>query len=59
MSVSKQIFSSALLILAVQFGASGQAARTPFSSFGLGQIYGNALTHNQGSGGLGISNPDY
>jgi len=37
--------------------ANGQAAYTPFSSFGIGDYYGNGLVHNQGMGGVGISNP--
>jgi len=37
----------------------GQAARSPFSSFGLGEQYGNALTYSQGMGGVGMSNPQY
>ena len=36
-----------------------QAARSPFSSFGLGEQYGNALTYSQGMGGVGMSNPQY
>lgn len=34
-----------------------QVANSPFSTFGLGQTYGNALAQNQGMGGVGISNP--
>jgi hypothetical protein len=53
-------FSRVLLILGFVAGAiavHGQAARSPFSSFGIGDYYGSALVHNQGMGGLGISNP--
>ena len=39
--------------------AHGQAARSPFSSFGIGEQYGNALTYSQGMGGVGMSNPNY
>ncbi len=39
--------------------AWGQAASTPFSYLGIGETYGNALTHNQGMAGVGISNPQY
>jgi hypothetical protein len=38
---------------------SGQAARTPFSAFGYGDTYGDALINNQGMGGVGVSNPQY
>jgi hypothetical protein len=37
----------------------GQAARSPFSSFGIGEYYGNAPAHSQGMAGVGISNPQY
>lgn len=37
----------------------GQAAKTPFSSFGIGETFGNGLTQNQGMAGLGISHPEY
>lgn len=39
--------------------AQGQAARSPFSYLGIGEYYGNALVHNQGMAGVGISNPQY
>ncbi|GAA0891533.1 membrane protein [Fulvivirga kasyanovii] len=37
----------------------GQAAKSPFTSRGLGDIYDMSLVHNQGMGGLGISNGSY
>lgn len=40
-------------------GVFGQAAPTPFSTFGIGERYGNALIHNQGMGGVGIGTPQY
>jgi hypothetical protein len=39
--------------------AWGQAASSPFSYLGIGETYGNALTHNQGMAGVGVSNPQY
>jgi hypothetical protein len=39
--------------------AWGQAANSPFSYLGIGEPYSNALTHNQGMAGVGISNPQY
>lgn len=45
------------VFLLVCFGAAGQVAKTPFSAFGIGEYYGNGLAHNQGMGGVGISNP--
>jgi len=38
---------------------SGQAARSPFSSYGIGEQFGSGLTQNMGMGGVGISNPSY
>jgi hypothetical protein len=45
-----------LLVVTATFG---QAARSPFSTFGIGEPYGNALIHNQGMGGTGIAQPQY
>jgi hypothetical protein len=39
--------------------ALGQAAKSPFASFGLGERYGYALAPQQGMGGVGISNPGF
>jgi hypothetical protein len=54
---------SDLLFLSVFFLAAvsawGQAARSPFSSYGLGEQYGTALAQSQGMGGVGISNPQF
>ncbi|MEQ9413350.1 MAG: hypothetical protein RIF39_05940, partial [Cyclobacteriaceae bacterium] len=58
MSISK--YASIILLIAFSpLESIGQAARTPFSSFGIGETFGNGLTHNQGMAGLGISNPEY
>jgi hypothetical protein len=59
MSISKCILYSLLLILFLQLESFGQAAKTPFSSFGLGENFGNGLTQNQGMAGVGVSNPEY
>jgi hypothetical protein len=51
-----------LLLVSLLLGshlAVGQAARSPYSSFGLGEYFGGALTHNMGMGGVGISNPQF
>lgn len=37
----------------------GQAAQSPFTTFGVGEKYGNALIHNQGMAGVGIGTPQY
>ncbi len=55
--VKKYLFTLALSVL--WFVASGQAARSPFSTFGIGDPYGNALIQTQAMGGTGVSNPQY
>jgi len=47
------------IFLLVVTASLGQAARSPFSTFGIGEPYGNALIHNQGMGGTGIAQPQY
>lgn len=47
------------LLLIIAQPSFGQAAMTPFSYLGIGEYYGNALAHNQGMAGVGISNPQY
>lgn len=56
--VNKYFF---LLIFCVAFSSEsfGQAASSPFSSLGIGDYFGNALTHNQGMAGVGYSQPQY
>lgn len=58
MSIRKVCFLVWVLLLGTSL-AYGQAARSPFSSYGLGEQYGNALATDQGMGGVGISNPHY
>ena len=53
----KYIFIALCLFLAVK--SYGQAARTPFTSFGIGEPYGNALINQQGMAGVGISQPQF
>ena len=42
--------------LTLPWKSSGQAS-SPFSSFGLGELNGSGLVHNQGMGGAGVSMP--
>ncbi|HEY0771801.1 MAG TPA: hypothetical protein VGD31_15860, partial [Sphingobacteriaceae bacterium] len=37
----------------------GQAARSPFTTAGIGEPYGNALINTQGMAGVGASQPQY
>ncbi len=57
MSKTKLFLAGILLATAGQLAA--QSARSPFSSFGVGDYFGNALAHSQGMAGVGISNPQY
>jgi hypothetical protein len=57
MSVVKKWF----LVFAVVISAAkvwGQASPSPFTTYGVGEPYGNGLVHNQGNG-LGVSQPQY
>jgi hypothetical protein len=54
-------FKKWFLAIAVVFCAAsvwGQAARSPFTTYGVGEPYGNGLIHNQGNG-LGVSQPQF
>jgi hypothetical protein len=57
MSLYKKYFSPLIILFALSSAAFGQAARTPFSTFGIGVPYGNALIQNQGMGGIGVAQP--
>jgi hypothetical protein len=59
MSLYKKYFSPLIILFALSSAAFGQAARTPFSTFGIGVPYGNALIQNQGMGGIGVAQPQY
>lgn len=37
----------------------GQAARSPFTTVGIGEPYGNALINTQGMAGVGVSQPQF
>lgn len=43
----------------VALEVSGQAAKTPYTSFGIGEPYGNALINQQGMAGIGVSQPQF
>jgi hypothetical protein len=53
---NKRIFLIVVAMSLLQV-AIGQVANSPFSSFGVGDLYGNSLAQHEGMGGLGISNP--
>lgn len=55
----RHTISCFLIFLGIGTVALGQATRTPFSAFGIGEPYGSALINAQGAAGLGISNPSF
>jgi hypothetical protein len=58
MSVIKTcLLGFAVVLFAAE--AWSQAAPSPFTDFGIGEAYGNSLIHNQGAGGIGVSQPQY
>jgi hypothetical protein len=58
MSIVKK-FLLLVSIVVGSFPVLSQTASSPFSRYGLGESYGNGLVHNQGMGGLGVSQPQY
>jgi hypothetical protein len=56
MSHIKKFFLLPIALFTVLEGF-GQSASSPFSTFGIGERYGNALANNQGMGGTGVSQP--
>jgi hypothetical protein len=57
MSVAKRVFFCFYGVLVASSVVFGQAAKSPFSTFGIGENYGTSLAHNQGMGGVGLSQP--
>ena len=58
MSIFHKYFFVLLSVL-LALEASGQAARSPYTSFGIGEPYGNALINQQGMAGIGVSQPQF
>jgi hypothetical protein len=57
MSVCKKLLPAILMIISLS--AFGQAARSPFSTLGVGEIFGGALIQNQGLGGTGVAQSQF
>ncbi|NJN41270.1 MAG: hypothetical protein HC811_02545 [Flammeovirgaceae bacterium] len=55
----RRITITILCVALIESMVFAQAARTPYSSFGIGEYFGPAMVHNQGMAGVGISNPQY
>lgn len=58
MSHVKKIFFLSGLLFLIGKGFS-QTASSPYSTFGVGERYGNGLAYNQGMGGTGVAQPQY
>lgn len=56
MSIVKKYFLIAFCFI-LSAEAWGQAARSPFTTIGIGEPYGNALINTQGMAGVGVSQP--
>lgn len=56
MSIVKK-FIILLVVVVAATEVSGQGSRSPFTTFGIGESYGNSLIHNQGMGGIGVAQP--
>ncbi len=54
---NKRVFLTLFTVSTLSFASFGQVSKSPFSTFGIGDLYGNSLAQNQGMGGLGLSNP--
>lgn len=57
MSVCKKLLPAILMIISLS--ALGQAAKSPFSTLGVGEVVGGALIQNQGIGGTGVAQPQF
>lgn len=57
MQCCKRVFPFILFLFFVTLAAKAQVASSPFSKFGIGDIYGAGVAQHQGMGGIGISNP--
>lgn len=53
----KRFFFTLLAAFTLALSSFGQVSKSPFSLYGIGDLYGTGLAQNQGMGGLGISNP--
>lgn len=58
MSIVKK-FTLLLVVVIASAKVWGQGASSPFTTYGVGDPYGNSLIHNQGMGGTGVSQPQY
>lgn len=59
MSIVKKLLLVLFVVGIASAKVSGQAARSPFTTFGVGEPYGNNLIHNHGMGGTGVSQPQF
>src|SRR6188768_2355058 len=55
----KKALFSLLFIATLAQITFGQAAKSPFSSYGVGELFSTALANGHGMGGVGIATPQY
>jgi hypothetical protein len=58
MSVFKKLLFLGIVVV-TSADVWGQAASSPFTTFGIGEPYGNSLIHNQGVAGTGVAQPQF
>jgi hypothetical protein len=59
MSLAKKYSLLTVFVFFTGIAAWSQAARSPFTSFGIGEPYGNALINTQGMAGVGVAQPQF
>jgi hypothetical protein len=59
MSLVKKYYLLTVFVFFTGITAWSQAARSPFTSFGIGEPYGNALINTQGMSGVGVAQPQF
>jgi hypothetical protein len=59
MPIAKKLIFLSFVILSFSAKLQGQAVRSPFTTYGIGDLYNNGLVQNQGMGGIGVAIPNY
>lgn len=59
MPIVKKIIFLFFVVLCGFGQVQGQAVRSPFTTYGLGDLYSSGLIQNQGMGGVGVAVPHY
>lgn len=59
MPILKKYILVGFVVLMVSAKVQGQAVRSPFTTYGIGDLYSNSLIQNQGMGGVGVAVPHF